>query len=333
MTSAEGKIASCIDVQLVIESSNATEVALRVFEAISHEPWPEIVTWVSPDETYERRDPLEPLLRANRLPDPDYVEWMLGDDFGFYIETVRGELYAKWRIYDLKTEENTWRWLAATEEVIVRLLGAGLQISRGLVTREGHGAACLPWLPVAGEGTTYISVTTEDAIARGFEDAPSMISEGGWEVKKIGGHLLLSRAMHAETNVELLEAIWDSHWAMARLVKPGLADYSRIYPPKDDEAPIVNAGSATIEPVGYDPDRKMLIYSSVLAPGQHVRGWEVLSLRNAVLAKQLPDGRAIDRIEVVFPDEEMARDEMRPLRDVGVEVGYYADSGERTYLP
>jgi hypothetical protein len=188
-------------------------------------------------------------------------------------------------------------------------------------------------LPVAGEGTTYISVTTEDAIARGFEDAPSMISEGGWEVKRIDDHVLLSRAMHAETNVELLEAVWDGHWAMARLVRLGLANYKHIYPPTDEEAPIVNAGGATIEPVGYDPGRKTLIYSSVLEPGQHVRGWEILSLRAALLAKQLPDGRAVERIEVIFPDEEMARDEMRPLRDIDVEVGYYADNGERTYLP
>jgi hypothetical protein len=333
LTGTEGKLASCIDVRLVIEGSSVTEVATRVFDAISHEPWPEVKSWASPIETDGRHEPIGPILRAKKLPDPNYVEWRLPGPSAFYIEIEDGELFAKWRIYDLKEEENTWRWLAATEEVIVRLLRSGLQIGRGIVSREGDGVACLPWLPVAGEGTTYISVTTEAAIAEGFEDVPSMISEGNWEVKALHGHMLLSRAMHAETNVELLEAIWDSHWAMARLVKPGLANYKHIYPSTKEEMPIVNAGGATIEPVGYDPDRKTLIYSSVLEPGQHVRGWEILSLRKAVLAKKLPDGRAVERIEVIFPDEEMARDEMRPLRDIGVEVGYYADNGQRTYLP
>lgn len=328
----EGKFAHCFDVRLVIDHSNVTEVAKRLLVAIAVEPWPGVTSWLSPLETDERTAPLAPVLEARALPDPDYVQWDLGEQIGFYVELDDGDLVARWRIYDTK-EENAWRWLAANEELIVRLLRAGVAIRQGIVAREGHGVACLPWLPVVGEGTTYIAVATEAKLAWGFEDGPSVIAEGGWETKNVGDYLVMSRAMHAETNVELLEAVWAGHWAMARLANPDLADYSRVRPPTEEEAPIVNQGSATLDPVGYDAARNAVLYSSVLGAGEHVRGWEILALRTAIAAKKLSDGRPVDRIEVIFPDEEMARAEMRPLRDVGVHVGYYGDSGERIYLP
>jgi hypothetical protein len=328
------KLADGYTATLYIDDLDTRRASMLLLAALDHQPWPHITRWASPDRVAGgelRTDGLLEVLRAGKLEDPDNVEWELGEDLVFRVGQSGDDLVATWHIYDT-AEEHAWRWLAATEEVLARLLEAGMWIRHGVVERVGSGVSCIPALPVVGR-RSHLVVADNTGLAWGFDEPEAVIPEGGWEAREINDCWLMSRAMHAETHVDMLEAIQDGHWAMARLAKAGLADYSDIGPPLPEEVPIFHAGAATVVSVGYDADERTAQYSCVLEPGDHIHGWEILALRDLVIGKKMPDGAPVARVEVVFPDEETARLEARPLRDVGVEVAYYGDDGERAYLP
>ena len=61
--------------------------------------------------------------------------------------------------------------------------------------------------------------------------------------------------------------------------------------------------------------------------GGHVRGWEIFWLRAALAAGALPDGRPLRSVKVMFLDEVAAREEARPLLEIGAKVRYFDRSG------
>jgi hypothetical protein len=208
----------------------------------------------------------------------------------------------------------------------VRLLEGGMRIRYGTVARQGVGVECLPWLPLV-HTATYMVVADEPALRWAFERPDEAIRAGDWEARQIGGRWLLSRAMHAETNVEMIEAIQEGQWSMARLARPGLTEY-RERDPEPEEEPIVLSGERTVLAAGYLPDERTAVFSCALGPEQHVNGWEVFALLRILIGQRLHTGEEVQRVQVVFADEASARREKRPLLDIGAHVLYYDGRGQ-----
>ncbi len=59
---------------------------------------------------------------------------------------------------------------------------------------------------------------------------------------------------------------------------------------------------------------------------------EIYELRSMINKKALPDGRPCEAFHVVFHDKAMAEREKRPLLDLGVQVFYEDERGERVEI-
>jgi hypothetical protein len=90
---------------------------------------------------------------------------------------------------------------------------------------------------------------------------------------------------------------------------------------------VFEAGAAGLEPVGYSAAEQLLEYSCVVQNGEHLQGWEIYAVKNIVDRGQTSDGRRAKTVRVVFLDERAARQEKRPLLDVGCRVFATADDG------
>jgi|JI10StandDraft_1071094.scaffolds.fasta_scaffold159529_2 hypothetical protein len=298
------------ELHLRMQDATVAEAAAAVLQAMTHAPWPQ------PDAA--------PELTGTS------VEWRSGKLYYVVVYMADDDPVATVSVSETAPEK-AWRWLRAMEEVLERLLVANEVVVRhGIVRRSGPGVACLPRLPIVGT-TTYVLAADDDLLATGFEDADAMIAAGGWRARTIEGCRLLSRAMHAETNVELLEAIQDGQWAMARIALPGLTDYD-FQEPRPEERPIFTDGEQTVVDVGYLEDEEVAVFSCAVGPDEHVQPWEIWMLGRALRDGKLPGGEVVREIRVGFPDRATAMRERRPLFDVGVTVQCY-EGGELITLP
>ena len=185
---------------------------------------------------------------------------------------------------------------------------------------------CLPSVPIA-RSLSQIVVADHERVARSYEDTQAFW-RAGWEtVADFDGHRVLVREPNLIAGPDYLERVQPHHWALARAAKPGLTRYSRprVLP---EEMPVFNAGPPRLTAVGYDPGSRTVEYSCVLDEGQHVQGWEIYALRNIVETGATSGGDPVSIVRVVFLDDWAARQEKRPLLDVGCEVHCYAESGE-----
>jgi hypothetical protein len=92
-------------------------------------------------------------------------------------------------------------------------------------------------------------------------------------------------------------------------------------------------GGSALELVGYDGKRKIVEYAGVIGGDRrHVLIREIHQLRALVQAGALDDGRQVAAVHVVFPDAASARQERRPLLDVGAKVFHLAPSGKTVEL-
>jgi len=326
----EGLLADNYQLHLVIQDATVAEAATAIFAALAHAPWPQGTAWSSPiaDEPvwHEGAMSAVPELKAGAS-----VEWRSGTLYHVAVYLRGDEPVATVSVYET-AQEKAWRWLRAMEETLQRMLAANEVVVRhGIVRRSGRGVACIPDLPVVGT-TTYVLAGDDDLLATGFEDVGAMIAAGGWQERTIEGCRLLSRAMHAETNVELLEAIQEGQWAMARLARPELTDY-RFHDPLPEEKAIFTDGEERVLDVGYLEDEQVAVFSCAASPGEHVQPWEIWKLGKAVRDGKLPSGEVVREIRVGFPDRATAMRERRPLLDVGVTVQCYDEGGQLITLP
>lgn len=326
----DGLLADDYQLHLVIQDASVAEAAAAIFAALAHAPWPPPTAWSSPIAD----DPVwhEGIMSAvPELAPGASVEWRSGKLYHVAVY-LRGDEPVATVSVNETAQEKAWRWLRAMEETLERMLAANEVVVRhGIVRRSGRGVACIPDLPVVGT-TTYVVAADDDLLATGFDDVGTMIAAGGWQARTIEGCRLLSRAMHAETNVELLEAIQESQWAMARLARPHLTDY-RFYDPLPEERPIFTDGEDRLEAVGYLEDEQVAVFACAAGPGEHVQPWEVWMLGRAVRDGVLPGGERVKEVRVGFPDRATAMRERRPLLDIGVTVQCYDEGGELITLP
>ncbi|MBZ0232829.1 MAG: hypothetical protein K8M05_10915 [Deltaproteobacteria bacterium] len=323
--------AEFIHVQLAIDL-DVTPAARGLIAALTPEPWPSIVEWragYDDDRAEMRNDSVHEYLERETFRN---LEWNHGAQFRGQIGSRAGRSIASLFIEDTEIE-HCWRWLVACEELVHRLASdprSGLAVAR--VQRSGAGARCIPELLAIG-GQTHVHAARDEVYAPVFDDIDAGIAAGKWDARRIGEHRVLARAMHAETNVELLAAIWDGQWAMARLARPGACSFNFAYDVEPEEMPIFKRGERRLLSVGHDEAARTSIYSCLLEPGQHVAPWEIWTLGMALKRKRLPSGEAVDAIRVVFADEASAMRERRPLLAAGVTVQCYGTDGKVKTLP
>lgn len=69
-------------------------------------------------------------------------------------------------------------------------------------------------------------------------------------------------------------------------------------------------------------------FSCVLFRGEHINGWEIFALFNIVENGKLSDGSTVSTVQIVFEECWAARQEKRPLLDIGCKVFCYRHNGE-----
>ncbi|MCA9648026.1 MAG: hypothetical protein H6718_31660 [Polyangiaceae bacterium] len=312
---------------------DVNEVTVAVMDALAHPPWPiptQYRTPMSVKPTPSTEGTPLALAQAGALGRS--VEWECPGIYTCYVAPREECVVLQVDVSDVGTER-TWRWVRALEEILTRLLEANetVVVGTAAIFPNVGGVGCLPYLPLVGH-KAYVVAADDDALNYYFESAEAMIAAGGWEKRTINDCHLLSRAMHGETNVEMLEAVIEGQFAMARIAKPGFTRYDLMYSPRPEELEIVQEGSPTLEAVGYAPDDAEAIYSCTAGKREHVRPWEILMLKRLIDDKQLASGEPVRQVTVIFPDRATADREKRPLLDLGVHVQCYDERGELVSL-
>jgi hypothetical protein len=318
-------------IDLQVDGKSVKPYALAVLEQLAEPPWPKVTEWAWPPEGGKwRTDPIAPALKARKRATNAAIDWVY-EEFGAFSVGQEDDRIIIGGTFSVEIPGETKRWLAESRRLIAALLAKGVWITSGRVERMDH-PYCLPRHEIVG-AASHIAVTGREGLEWSFERPDEVITQGGWEAENINDFFLMTRAMEAETGVQVLEAIQDGQWAMARNAKPGMMRYNMMGPPDDDEVPIFRSGTQHVLSATYDARAKVATYSCTLGPAEHVHGWEIMGLRDCLRDGRLPSGKPVKAIEVVFPDEATARREARPLLDVGVRVAYYGAGGEREALP
>jgi hypothetical protein len=190
---------------------------------------------------------------------------------------------------------------------------------------EGGGGSCVPDVALIA-GNSHIAAVEVGEVEDSYDD-PDAFWKAGWTIHaERDGNRLLVRDLDVVTEPEYLRRIIDHQWDMARAAGPGENAYQSpdVGP---DEKPVFFAGDARLHAIGYDKDEKLIEYSCALNSGEHIQGWEVFALLDIIESKQTPDGSPVETVRIVFLDEWAAREEKRPLLDIGCRVFHYDDQG------
>jgi len=191
---------------------------------------------------------------------------------------------------------------------------------------EGDGGSCVPDVALVA-GNSHIATVHVSEVEESYDD-PDAFWNAGWTIHaERDGNRLLVRELDAVAGGDYLRRIIDHQWDMARAAKPGENAYESpdVAP---DEKDIFFAGDARLHAVGYDKGEKLIEYSCALNPGEHIQGWEIYALLDIVEQQQAPDGSPVETVRIVFLDESAARQEKRPLLDIGCRVYHYDEAGE-----
>lgn len=216
-------------------------------------------------------------------------------------------------------------WVRALDELLCGLVsGSGDWVAQARIAWGGD-IPCLPDLAVVGQ-SSYVVVSDRSLLGYAFDDPEAAMAAGRWEVARVQGREIFRRAMTAETNLDLLDAIADGQWAMARFARPGAARYD-FAAPTSSEWEVFQRGAPTISLSGYSKSGMTALYTAGRGAGGGVRPWEVWSIGRALHVGHLPSGEPLRRVRVAFADRLTARRERRPLLDVGATVEHLDERG------
>jgi hypothetical protein len=308
-----------------LQRDNITDAVKTCLDAINEAGVGPVVAWASPQDAGRRKmEELPAALEQMRARKPQSVRLVLsGEDR----EVMIFESAPPWGVtiefgVESPQVDGFGARQAALAELSRQLLRRGGLESLSM-RREGDGPDCLPEVPIA-ESHRHIVVTTEREVAAAYDDPRAFWAS--WDSREqVGDQVLLCRALNTTTSASYLRAVLEHQAAMARAAKPRLTRYfsPRVMP---EERPIYSAGEPRLLPVGYEATSRMVEYSCLVEPDEHIHLWEIDALRKQLRDKKLADGRQIDAVRVVFFDKQMAMREKRPLLDVGARVFFQKDA-------
>lgn len=215
--------------------------------------------------------------------------------------------------------------LAPLAAVSKQLAAEGLLRNASLCT-YGGGLECVPYVPLIEE-VSHIAFVSGMQVSEAYDDENGFWKAGWDSSNEYGEYTLLTRGLAAANTTEYLAQVLPEQWRMARAAKPGITEYflPTVLP---EEQKIYAAGAKTLEIVGHLAGENLVELTCSLSPGEHINGWEVYDLLALMESGELPDGRVVDKVRVVFIEKETALQEKRVLLDIGVEVHAYNDDGE-----
>jgi hypothetical protein len=191
---------------------------------------------------------------------------------------------------------------------------------------DGAGLNCIPDVPLIF-GASHVTYVSEQQIADAYEDGDTFRNADWDSVRQFGDSRLLTRGLDAKTTTEYLKDLLPMQWSLARAARAGLTEFWLPTVEPEEEA-VYGAGAKTLEIVGHLAGENLVELTCSLSPGEHINGWEVYDLLALMESGELPDGRVVDKVRVVFIEKETALQEKRVLLDIGVEVHAYNDDGE-----
>lgn len=256
----------------------------------------------------------------------------------------RGEGGRKgWRIENYPSEEvPTEAWMNAMTKLIIASAGMPGFDFAVLARHETSWAGFPPMPPLARYN--HVVTVTEAEVADAYEDPGSFWK--CWDrVERVGEQRVCIRALDKLDVESWLGWTFESTMHLARIAKPNRTIYRTpgdvrpAFAPWWEYGDIIaeeRAGYRALSLVGYDPSTRTVEYAGFCTDTDIARGGpdprnvlirEIHEIRALVKAKKDADGRPVDAVRVVFPEEWMARRERRPLRDVGARVYFMGAKG------
>jgi hypothetical protein len=247
-----------------------------------------------------------------------------------------------WRIEGRYPSETipTVEWMESMAKICVAASGASGFKYAVLARHETSWAEFPPMPPLARYN--HVVTVTEQEVADAYEDPASFWK--CWDrVERVDDQRICIRALDKLEVTSWLAETFESTMHLARIARPNLTIYRKpgdarpAFAPWWEYGDIIadeRAGYPALSLVGYDPATRTIEYAGFctdtdIAKGgpdpRHVLIREIHEIRALVKAKKDQEGRPVDTVRVVFPEEWMARRERRPLRDVGARV-YFMDS-------
>lgn len=283
---------------------------------------------------------LERRLAELAAEDPHYFMMATEDRTEFSFSRGEGGR-ASWKIENYPSDDvPTEEWMEAMAKLIIasaQLTGFNFAV---LARHETSWAEFPPMPPLARYN--HVVTVTEAEVADAYEDPASFWK--CWDrIERVGEQRVCIRALDKIDVESWLGWTFESTMHLARIAKPNRTIYRKpgdvrpAFAPWWEYGDIIadeRAGYPALSLVGYDPTTRTIEYAGFctdtdIAKGgpdpRHVLIREIHEIRALVKAKKDSDGRAVETVRVVFPEEWMARRERRPLLDVGARV-YFMDS-------
>jgi hypothetical protein len=229
---------------------------------------------------------------------------------------------------DLSTERDSARVLRslAAPVAVVRALTGRCPVLRANVTRAAPVFAPAPPHAMPGD---VLFIAEQAEIACDYVDPRAYW--GGWDAMTDlkDGRVLLTRALDVADEVEYKRRTYPATWAMARAARPGLTSYahSAEHELRPGERALLEGEETTLWQVGYHPAEQWAEFTAMVPDDAHIAAREIFMLHDLLVAKQLPSGRPLRSVRVIFPNRAMAEREARPLFDNGVAVQFLSDKG------
>lgn len=242
--------------------------------------------------------------------------------------------------------ERTMKLDAANLERLIGLCEALFRLSDpptfiGL-DREERDVRFVPSPPLARHRHVMM---TNDAEAGEMYDEPKLFWRVWDTVLEAGDRRLCVRGRRAAELHDFIVRAFEGNVLLAHHARPGMTEYGLpdarlrqklekeygpwwVLGPREEE----KAGMPALTLVGHDPNANTIHYTGLIErEGKEESGRvQVRELYELDRLRYDEDGEPVPgRVHVLFLDEWMARQERRPLLDVGARVFYYAKDGTK----
>jgi hypothetical protein len=255
------------------------------------------------------------------------------DLFGMGANQKNASMYviAAWDTPDGDRFHEAQRVLRATFWALIDAIRPVASIHQGRVTVDG---SAIPLPDVANlRLNTLLLVEPKAKFLDQFDD-PTVLERVAFpEQYELDELLVLGRGTAATYTTEIAATSLHDTFELTRAAKKGAVRVG--VPPAgwgpEEYALLEDGREQQLYFVGYHPELKTAEYScAISSPDVHLRPKEIIELCYCSAEKQLPDGRPLNDVRVVFVDRDAAYRERRPLqRRWGIlKVCFLGDDGE-----